>query len=419
MMVPAERQPELERPDEQERAGRQRPEREGPDELERPQGYERRPRSERQPEGRPEEDRGADAAAGPLPATGTGRGPSPAGEPGRGGAAFDPNGDPEWEWDLDGPPPGGRPIRALIVDDEYPARAELRYQLSREPGVEITGEAANAREALRLIGALDYDVVFLDIAMPGISGLELAERLKQQPGAPYVIFTTAYDEYAVKAFEARALDYLLKPYSDDRLREALSRVRERLALRGGAGPARTPATPVAGSTAAGAGAQAGSPPPGGVPAQTGRPGAAAAADHAAAPGAAEGAGGGPAATGGGRGRPRPRWVMGVRDEAAVPIPVEEVVYAEAENDQVFVYTATHRLPTRYTLRELEDLLPPDRFFRCHRGYIVNLRKVREISPFFNGTYNLTVVHAGQPVTIPVARSRVPELKRHFWPEQAS
>lgn len=232
MMVPAERQPELERPDEQERAGRQRPEREGPDGLERPQGYERRPRSERQPEGRPEEDRGADAAAGPLPATGTGRGPSPAGEPGRGGAAFDPNGDPEWEWDLDGPPPGDRPIRALIVDDEYPARAELRYRLSREPGVEITGEAATAREALRLIGALDYDVVFLDIAMPGISGLELAERLKQQPGAPYVIFTTAYDEYAVKAFEARALDYLLKPYSDDRLREALSRVRERLALRG-------------------------------------------------------------------------------------------------------------------------------------------------------------------------------------------
>ncbi|WP_156423588.1 LytR/AlgR family response regulator transcription factor, partial [Hydrogenibacillus schlegelii] len=257
MTVPAERQPELERPDEQERAGRQRPEREGPDGLERPQGYERRPRSERQPEGRPEEDRGADAAAGPLPATGTGRGPSPAGEPGRGGAAFDPNGDPEWEWDLDGPPPGDRPIRALIVDDEYPARAELRYRLSREPGVEITGEAANAREALRLIGALDYDVVFLDIAMPGISGLELAERLKQQPGAPYVIFTTAYDEYAVKAFEARALDYLLKPYSDDRLRETLSRVRERLALRGVARPARTPATPVAGSTAAGAGAQAG------------------------------------------------------------------------------------------------------------------------------------------------------------------
>ncbi|GAB6877177.1 LytR/AlgR family response regulator transcription factor [Thermaerobacter litoralis] len=446
MTVPAERQPELERPDEQERAGRQRPEREGPDGLERPQGYERRPRSERQPEGRPEEDRGADAAAGPLPATGTGRGPSPAGEPGRGGAAFDPNGDPEWEWDLDGPPPGDRPIRALIVDDEYPARAELRYRLSREPGVEITGEAATAREALRLIGALDYDVVFLDIAMPGISGLELAERLKQQPGAPYVIFTTAYDEYAVKAFEARALDYLLKPYSDDRLREALSRVRERLALRGGAGPARTPATPVAGpvgttpagvgpasqvvpdaqatpvagpgATATGAGAQAGSRAPGGVVAQAGRSGPAA-ADQAAAPGAAEGAGGGPAATGGGRGRPRPRWVMGVRDEAAVPIPVEEVVYAEAENDQVFVYTATHRLPTRYTLRELEDLLPPDRFFRCHRGYIVNLRKVREISPFFNGTYNLTVVHAGQPVTIPVARSRVPELKRHFWPEQAS
>ena len=308
----------------------------------------------------------------------------------------------------DGAAPGGRgrPMRVLIVDDEYPARAELRFRLSREPGVEITGEAATAREALRLIDALDYDVVFLDIAMPGLSGLELAERLKQRPHAPYVIFTTAYDEYAVKAFEARALDYLLKPFSDERLREALDRVRERLAPvaeeRDGAGT----------GVAAGAARQAGR--------GDGGPG-----ETAAAPGGAGAGGPVPAGLGAGagappgaatRGRVRPRWVMGVRDEAAVPIPVEEVVYAEAENDQVFVYTASHRYPTRYTLRELEDLLPPDRFFRCHRGYIVNLRKVREISPFFNGTYNLTVVHAGQPVTIPVARSRVPELKRHFWPE---
>jgi len=266
-----------------------------------------------------------------------------------------------------------RVLRVLIVDDEYPARAELRYRLSREPDVEITGEAATAREAMRLIEALDYDVVFLDIAMPGLSGLELAARLKSRPNAPYVVFTTAYDEYAVKAFEARALDYLLKPFSDDRLREALDRVRERLGVSGGTG---------------------------------------------GAPGAAGGHGGGGTAAGV-RPRPRTRWVMGVREDASVPIPVEEVVFAVAENDQVFVHTATQRYPTRYTLRELEELLPSDRFFRCHRGYIVNLRKVKEISPFFNGTYNLTVIHANQPVTIPVARSRVPELKRHFWPEEAA
>lgn len=308
----------------------------------------------------------------------------------------------EPSWDGEGDPALGRPIRVLIVDDEYPARAELRYRLSREPGVEITGEAATAREALRLIEALEYDVVFLDIAMPGLSGLELAERLKQRPSAPYVVFTTAYDEYAVKAFEARALDYLLKPYSDERLREALSRVRERLAAAGGGG-----AAPGTNAAAAGSGNAA--------PAASGG----VAAPSAAATSAAGPAGGDRAGTGiagGGRTRPRPRWVMGVRDEAAVPIPVEEVVYAEADDDQVFVYTASQRYPTRHTLRELEELLPPDRFFRCHRGYIVNLRKVREISPFFNGTYNLTVIHAGQPVTIPVARSRVPELKRHFWPD---
>ncbi|HEY8487566.1 MAG TPA: LytTR family DNA-binding domain-containing protein [Thermaerobacter sp.] len=344
----------------------------------------------------------------PAPGGGTGSG----GEGGRGEDAAGAGGgfrrpalEPEWDWDLEAAPDRGRPIRALIVDDEYPARAELRYRLSREPGVEITGEAATAREALRLIEALDYDVVFLDIAMPGLSGLELAERLKNQPGAPSVVFTTAYDEYAVKAFEARALDYLLKPYSDDRLREALNRVRERLAA------AASPGTPDPAPSRAGS--------PAGGPGKAAEPATRGGSGGGPGTGAPGGAGGAGAANGGGPGaRGRARWVMGVRDEAAVPIPVEEVVYAEAENDQVFVYTATHRFPTRYTLRELEELLPPDRFFRCHRGYIVNLRKVREISPFFNGTYNLTVVHAGQPVTIPVARSRVPELKRHFWPEQA-
>ncbi|ADU52229.1 two component transcriptional regulator, LytTR family [Thermaerobacter marianensis DSM 12885] len=386
----------------------------------------------RGPEGRD----GADAGAG---RGGTGAPSEPAGHGARRAAVAD------WEWDAGADPAQGRPVRVLIVDDEYPARAELRFRLSREPGVEITGEAATAREALRLIDALEYDVVFLDIAMPGLSGLELAERLRQRPGAPYVIFTTAYDEYAVKAFETRALDYLLKPYSDERLREALSRVRERLAAAAGSGAGQPfngggrngaggrhgdggagaaggaaagglPAAAAAGSTGV-SGVMSGTNPasggavPGGPPAPAGASGA-----GAAETGGSGAGGGGTGTPGAGRSRTRPRWVMGVRDEAAVPIPVEEVVYAEAENDQVFVYTATHRFPTRYTLRELEDLLPPDRFFRCHRGYIVNLRKVREISPFFNGTYNLTVVHAGQPVTIPVARSRVPELKRHFWPE---
>src|SRR5690606_30636901 len=146
---------------------------------------------------------------------------------------------------------GRRVIRALIVDDEYPARAELRYHLSRHDDVEITGEAVTAREALRLIGGLEYDVVFLDIAMPGLSGIDLAKEIRGAGQPPWVVFVTAYDDFAVKAFEARALDYILKPITADRVAEALDRVRERLPAHspGYQAGSRPPASPTAGSPA--------------------------------------------------------------------------------------------------------------------------------------------------------------------------
>ncbi len=113
-------------------------------------------------------------------------------------------------------------MRALIVDDERLARVELRRLLSAHPQIEIAGEARNGEEALEQISALDPDLVFLDIQMPGITGFDLLERLET---APQVIFTTAYDAYAIKAFEVNALDYLLKPVSPARLSAALERVR--------------------------------------------------------------------------------------------------------------------------------------------------------------------------------------------------
>lgn len=265
-----------------------------------------------------------------------------------------------------------RAIRALIVDDEYPARAELRYHLSRHHDVEITGEAVTAREALRLIRGLEYDVVFLDIAMPGLSGMDLAQEIQGADRPPWIVFVTAYDDFAVKAFEARALDYLLKPITPHRVADALGRVRERLQAHPPGGGAAT-SLPV-------------DPPP-------------------------EPDGRDPS--------PKAQWIMGMRDETAIPIRIADVVYITSENDQVLVYTVDRRYPTRHTLRELEQMLPNPVFFRCHRGYIVNLDYVREISPFFNGTYNLSVPWRGGVTTIPVARSRVPEMKRVFWPETPS
>lgn len=117
------------------------------------------------------------------------------------------------------------PLRALIVDDEYPAREELRYLLNRFTCVEVVGEAANAPEARKLIKAVEYDVVFLDIQMPGINGIDLARELGALKNPPHVVFVTAYSEYAVDAFAVAAIDYLLKPVHEERLWETINRLK--------------------------------------------------------------------------------------------------------------------------------------------------------------------------------------------------
>jgi two-component system response regulator LytT len=115
-------------------------------------------------------------------------------------------------------------IKALVVDDEAPARSELRFLLTEAGGVEVVGEASSAVEALQLIRALSYDVVFLDIDMPGLSGMQLAEALGELERQPAVVFVTAHSEHAVKAFEVDAADYLVKPVEVARLRQAIERL---------------------------------------------------------------------------------------------------------------------------------------------------------------------------------------------------
>lgn len=115
-------------------------------------------------------------------------------------------------------------LKALVVDDEAPARSELRFLLDEVGGVEVVGEASNASEAFQLIRAIPYDVVFLDIDMPGMSGVQLAEAMAQLERQPAVVFVTAHSEHAVKAFEVMAADYLVKPVELDRLRVAVGRL---------------------------------------------------------------------------------------------------------------------------------------------------------------------------------------------------
>jgi two-component system, LytTR family, response regulator LytT len=115
-------------------------------------------------------------------------------------------------------------LKALVVDDEAPARSELRYLLAECGGVEVVGEASNAVEALQLIKAIPYDVIFLDIQMSSLTGVQLAEVLAGLTNPPSIIFVTAHSEHAVKAFEVRATDYLVKPVELDRLKQAISRI---------------------------------------------------------------------------------------------------------------------------------------------------------------------------------------------------
>ena len=123
-------------------------------------------------------------------------------------------------------------IRALIVDDEAPARSELRYLLDRHASVEVVGEAAGAAEALALAKAVHYDVVFLDVQMPGLTGLEAAPLVREQREPPAVVFVTAHPEYAVDAFAVEAFDYLLKPVDPERLARVVERLEERAVPQG-------------------------------------------------------------------------------------------------------------------------------------------------------------------------------------------
>jgi DNA-binding LytR/AlgR family response regulator len=118
-------------------------------------------------------------------------------------------------------------IRALLVDDEAPARSELRFLLGKHAEVQVVGEAASAAEALALAKAVHYDVVFLDVQMPGVTGLEAAPLVREQPRPPAVVFVTAHPEYAVDAFAVEAFDYLLKPVDPERLARVLQRLMER------------------------------------------------------------------------------------------------------------------------------------------------------------------------------------------------
>ncbi len=215
-------------------------------------------------------------------------------------------------------------LKALIVDDEAPARSELRYLLQEQSDVKVIGEAASAEEAMALLKSVNYDLIFLDIQMPGISGLELAELLKKYPHQPGIIFTTAYDEHAVKAFEVQALDYILKPFKKDRLEKAIELAQNRV--------------------------------------QEGKPLKQFAQVISKIP--------------------------LKKDGKTILLPLSDIYYINTNRDITRIHTFNQSYICQLSLKEIEARLTKLSFFRSHKSFIVNLDKVDEIIPLYGGNYIL-------------------------------
>ncbi len=281
------------------------------------------------------------------------------------------------------------PLNAVIVDDEELARRELRYLLGCAGGVDVVAEASNGIEAVETIRAHAPDVVFMDVQMPGLDGFAVLRRLMEHPakhGAPMrmpeVIFATAFDQYAVRAFEVNAIDYLLKPFEQKRIALALDKVRARRSDNGAA--------------AAETGIEA-------VPQASAEERLESLLKlletqaHAAQPNA----------------RARSGKIVVRAAQRLLLVDQREICYASIEEGAISVVTpALEGMSNVRTLEELSDQLDPDAFWRAHRSFIVNIQHIREVVPWFKSSYLLRMDDR-KATEIPVARAQVKRLRELF------
>lgn len=239
-------------------------------------------------------------------------------------------------------------IRVVIADDEPLARENLESLLEREPDVEIVARCATGAETVAVIREAQPDVAFLDLKMPEGAGFDVVAELDRDR-IPVVVFVTAFDEYAVEAFESRALDYLLKPVSDERFARALARVRERLSEDADLEFAQKLRSLIA--------------------------------SHGEAP-AVRGVAHGPAPAGTGY----PERIRVQSRARTYFVPTRDILWIEADAAGVLLHTRTDSHEVRCTLAEMEGQLDPSRWVRVHRSHIVDLQAIREIQPYFHGDY---------------------------------
>jgi len=238
-------------------------------------------------------------------------------------------------------------IRTVIVDDELPARELLREFLSADEDCEIVAECANGFEAVKAVAHHDPDLLLLDIQMPKLDGFEVLELLDR---SPIVVFVTAHDEHALRAFEVHALDYLLKPLSHERFQQVMERVKR------AAGHDRQPVAGLATSL---------------------------------------------------RAKPLQRIVVRGEDGAIQVVPVSRLDYIEAADDAILLATSGTKLRKQQPLSEIATQLDPDRFVRIHRAYVINIERIEKIELYAKDS-RVAILRDG--TRLPVSRSGYQRLK---------
>jgi two-component system, LytTR family, response regulator len=235
-------------------------------------------------------------------------------------------------------------IHAVVADDEVLARQKLRQLLRDDSDIEIVGESATALETIELVKATNPELLFLDIRMPGMDGFDVVDALTNHVDVslPRIIFTTAYDQYALRAFEVNAVDYLLKPFTQERLRTAIERVREQSQAK------------QQGSGAANGNSK-------GVNVYTNR-------------------------------------IIFKSRGRILFLPVSDIRWIGAEGNYVRLSTATETHLLRETMAHLEERLDPRGFLRVHRSFIVNLKYVKEVRRETNGD-SVVIMDSGQKVAL--------------------
>lgn len=239
-------------------------------------------------------------------------------------------------------------MRAIIVEDEVLARQELAFLIQAHSSFKIAAEFEDGLDALKYLQTDTVDVIFLDINIPSVDGVLLAHNISRFAVKPYIVFITAYKEHAAEAFEIEAFDYILKPYSETRIKAMLQK------LEGG---------------------HCGQEPPGEEE---------------------------PVKLSSGK-------VNLWKNEKIIVVDTDEIYYASAQEKTTSVITKDEEYSMALSISEFHSRLPQEQFFRCHRSYLVNLSKIKEIIPWFNNTYLLRL--RDLDFEVPVSRGKVKEFRQ--------